>query len=39
MLLTIQNAFCLATKNVLFNLPLLIYILMNTVKNVTTTPF
>ena len=42
MLLTIQNAFRSVIKNAKFNLPnstLLIYILMNTVKNFTTLPF
>ena len=35
MLITIQNAFLKVTKNARFNLPLLIYIPMNTVKNFT----
>ena len=37
--LTIQNVYCGIIKNEKFNLPLLIYILMNTIKNFTTIPF
>ena len=33
--LTIQNVFCDVIKNARFNLPILIYILMNTIKNFT----